>query len=208
MSFSVNLRNVGLRLRSGPHPTTVEDVENYVDFLDVVFQRSSRKVADPIFVFGYTFENWIAASGETQLSKPDNDRLMWAIGQEAPQVYFPSNRADARMVSAGWMELLYGRPISSTRMKVIPMPFGVDLKADLYLPLTFQGKLPLVIWLHPFSPTARVIHGMRKLRFEELTRRGICGPCIRSDWFGTRVEHAKNSLIGILTGLLLGKMAR
>ena len=50
-------------------------------------------------------------------------------------------------VFAGWMELLYERPLKSPLMKSIPIPFGVDLKADVYLPVKSEGKRPLVIWL-------------------------------------------------------------
>ena len=64
---------------------------------------------------------------------------------------FPGESPEHIMVSAGWMELLYERPLKSPLMKSIPIPFGVDLKADVYLPVKSEGKRPLVIWLHPFS---------------------------------------------------------
>ena len=41
---------------------------------------------------------------------------------------FPGESPEHIMVSAGWMELLYERPLKSPLMKSIPVPFGVDLK--------------------------------------------------------------------------------
>lgn len=119
---------------------------------------------------------------------------------------FPiKRRAHDVMPSAGWLELLYQRPIDSKRMKAIPVPFGVDLKADLYLPLKFDGKLPLVIWLHPFSYSTGYSR-YAKAPFEELVRRGYGVLAFDQIGFGTRAEHAKDFYRRYPKWSLLGKM--
>lgn len=197
-------QKLGLRLRTGPHPTTAGDIEAYVDFLDAAFGRTSEPAPAPTFVFGYTFENWKRVSGETSASKPAQDKLKWALGDEPPQVPFPKT-AKHGLVSAGWMELLYGRPIKSETMKALPVAYGVDLKADLYLPLNFTGELPLVVWLHPFAYGTGYSR-YAKVPFEELTRRGYAVLAFDQIGFGTRVEHAKEFYHRYPKWSLLGKM--
>jgi dienelactone hydrolase len=199
-------QNIGLRQRVGAHATTAGDIEDYIDFLDVVFARRSDDAAEPKLIFDYTFENWKLASGETSATKPMADALTWAIGPEPPQVEFPTKRrAPDVMPSAGWMELLYRRPIDSKRMKAIPVPFGVDLKADLYLPLNFDEKLPIVIWFHPYSYSTGYSR-YAKAPFEELVRRGYGVLAFDQIGFGTRVEHAKDFYRRYPKWSLLGKM--
>jgi dienelactone hydrolase len=197
--------NVGLRLRTGPHPTTAGDIEAYLDFLDIAFGRGPNRTLTPTFVFGYTFDGWKTQSGETSVSKPEGDKIRSALGPEPAQVPFPAKSPEHIMVSAGWMELLYGRPLTSTVMKAIPVPFGVDLKADLYLPVRSEGKRPLVIWLHPFSYSTGYSR-YAKAPFEDLTRRGYAVLAFDMIGFGTRVEHAKDFYLRYPQWSLLGKM--
>jgi dienelactone hydrolase len=197
--------NVGLRLRTGPHPTTAGDIEVYLDFLDNAFTRKSGRFPAPTFVFGYTFDGWKAASGENSLTKPEGNKLAWALRPEPPQVPFPSKSPEHIMVSAGWMELLYGRPLKSKVMKSVAVPFGVDLKADLYLPVKSEGKLPIVVWLHPFSYSTGYSR-YAKAPFEELTARGYGVLAFDQIGFGTRVEHAKDFYRRYSNWSLLGKM--
>lgn len=200
-------QHVGLRLRAGPHPTTVGDIEADLDFIDGVFGRTSSpaRVSELTFVFGYTFEGWKTTSGEQSVSTPESDKLTWALGPEPPQVAFPGSSPKHIMVSAGWIDEFLHRPLASTRMKSSELAFGVDLKADLYLPLTTPGKLPLVIWLHPFSyPTGYSRYA--KKPFEELTGRGYAVLAFDQIGFGTRSEHAKDFYRRYPRWSLLGKM--
>lgn len=198
--------HLGLRLRAGPHPTTAGDIEAYVDFLDSVFGRTSTPfapIADPTFVFGYTFENWKKQSGETATSQPAGDKLQWALGQEPPQVPLPKEKRG--MVSAGWIDMLDQRPIQSKVMRAAKLAYGVDLKADLYLPLQHEGKIPLVVWLHPFAYNTGYSRDAKQ-PFEELTRRGYGVLAFDQIGFGTRVEHAKDFYRRYPKWSMLGKM--
>jgi pimeloyl-ACP methyl ester carboxylesterase len=108
-------------------------------------------------------------------------------------------------VSAGWLDSFYARPIRSGVMKAVSVPFGIDLKADLYTPVNFTGKLPVVIWLHPFSYSTGYSRDA-KPAFEELTRRGYAVLAFDQIGFGTRVEHAKDFYRRYPEWSLLGKM--
>jgi cephalosporin-C deacetylase-like acetyl esterase len=106
--------NLAIRLRNGEHGTGARDIEDYVDFFDYVFKRSSHKQENRL-LYNYTFENWQARSKEKidPLSYPrkgiDNletdaggkiisaqdwkdkktaiqKQLRWALGDEPPGV--------------------------------------------------------------------------------------------------------------------------
>lgn len=194
---------LGLRLRVGPHPTTAGDIETYVDFLDSVFGRSSQPIAPPGFVFDYTFENWKKESKETAPSKPGTDKLEWALGSEPAQVPFPAGKRGH--VSMGWMQEFFRRPIASKVMRAESVAFGVDLMADLYLPMHVEGKLPVVVWLHPFAYNTGYSR-YAKMPFEELTRRGYAVLAFDQIGFGTRVKHAKEFYRRYPKWSMLGKM--
>lgn len=195
---------VGLHLRAGYHATTAGDIEAYIDFLDAAFGRNSHPIPSSKVVFGYTFENWKRASGEAEASAPIGDNLAWAIGPEPAQVSFPPDYGSHVLTAPGWMELLY-QPVKGQKMRSIPVPFGVDLRADLYLPLQYTGKLPLVVWLHPFTYTTGYA-GDAQGPLEELTRRGYAVLTFDQIGFGTRVEHAREFYQRYPKWSLLGKM--
>jgi len=196
---------VGLRLRAGPHPTTAGDIEAYLDFLDFAFGRNDARAPEPTFIFGYTFDKWKTAEASKMQRFTGGDALRWALGSEPSQTPFPVAGPEHASVSAGWLDSFYERPIRSRTMKGTAVPFGIDLKADLYTPLSFTGKLPAVIWLHPFSYSTGYSR-YAKLAFEELTRRGYAVLAFDQIGFGTRVEHAKDFYRRYPEWSLLGKM--
>ncbi|MEO6829028.1 MAG: alpha/beta fold hydrolase [Acidobacteriaceae bacterium] len=55
--------NVWINLRDGRHPTTVEDVEQFMDFLDSMFGRKQYPKSET-WILGYTFEGWQEVSQE------------------------------------------------------------------------------------------------------------------------------------------------
>lgn len=168
-------QNVWLQLRDGEHETTAGDVENFIDFFDAVFGRRAHAKIET-WVHGYTFDEWRQLSGENIAAAPypvshfnpaDNaaarrKRIEWALGEEPPGV----NRLTVSMLPTsgtgdGWLAGLFKRPgadaaargrVMKEGMGWAEIPFGDDLKADLFYPADKPaGKWPVVIWLHPYS---------------------------------------------------------
>ncbi|HEX7359194.1 MAG TPA: alpha/beta fold hydrolase [Bryobacteraceae bacterium] len=195
---------LGLHLRAGEHPTTAGDIEVYLDFFDGVFGRKAF-TSPRTFIFGYTFDDWKKSSGENAASGPSGDSLRWALGTEPPQVPYPTPLPKLNLVTDGWISILDKRPIKSPVMKAIGVPFGIDLKADLYLPHNESGKFPLVIWLHPYSYNTGYSRYARA-PFEELVRRGYAVLAFDQIGFGTRVLYAKEFYRRYPKWSMLGKM--
>lgn len=196
---------IGLRLRTGAHATTAGDIEAYIDFLDAVFGRSSEEVAAPTLVRGYSLEGWRTISREREPAVIPGNKMRWLLGEEPPQVPFPLQPPKHMTVSDGWVRSIYKLP-SGPGMRQVSIGFGVDLKADIFLPVKpVSGKLPLVIWLHPFS-YATGYNRFVEEPFRELTKRGYAVMAFDQIGFGTRVEHAKDFYRRYPSWSLLGKM--
>lgn len=189
--------HIGLSLREGEHATTAEDIERYVDFFDSVFQRSARKPPEDI-VLGYTYDGWRKLAGAVlqppQRSAPMDERLKWALGDEPAGVSFPNaiSLPARAMTSAGPLELLYGRPLRIDGAKYFALPFGDDLKGDLYMPDPApKQKVPVVIWLHGYSHATGYSRYGRPFIAEYL-KRGIAVFTFDQIGYGTRVHSMKN----------------
>lgn len=92
------------------------------------------------------------------------DRIRWAVGNEPPGLTLPSpdqSRANGQQ-SSGWRGDLIRRPVDTWPfMQTDRIQFGDDLSGELYSPNAIRvgtppvippfTKVPLVIWLHPFS---------------------------------------------------------
>lgn len=55
--------NLAIRSRYGKHSVSARDMEDYIDFFDYVFERSTRKPENRLF-YKYSFEEWAKQSGE------------------------------------------------------------------------------------------------------------------------------------------------
>lgn len=55
--------NLAIRSRYGLHGVCARDIEDYIDFFDYVFGRTSHKQANRLF-YDYSFEKWLGLSGE------------------------------------------------------------------------------------------------------------------------------------------------
>jgi pimeloyl-ACP methyl ester carboxylesterase len=55
--------NLWLHLRDGEHPTTVVNVEQFIDFFDTVFRRQHHSKSQTL-ILGYRFEDWQKISKE------------------------------------------------------------------------------------------------------------------------------------------------
>jgi dienelactone hydrolase len=128
---------IWLHLRAGEHPTTAGDIENFIDFLDTVFQRKPYPKWET-WTHGYTFDGWRKLTGETvdplkysklevgaalkSVSTPQAWRekketfrrnLSWALGEEPAGLQFPARKelaGRAPMTNSGWLAGLFNRP--------------------------------------------------------------------------------------------------
>ena len=217
---------VGLHLRAGEHPTTAGDIENFVDFFDGVFGRKAFERPEKM-VSGYTFSRWREIDreeshppksprrrpGEGLSGASIRERIRWTLGETPAGVRFPARKTLAAgrvMTSDGWLAGLYNRPVKGEGMAAVALPFGDDLKADLYYPAEGDGKpkggkWPVVIWLHPYS-YATGYSRYARAPFTALTKRGFAVLAFDQIGFGTRVEHARGFYERYPRWSLLGKM--
>jgi dienelactone hydrolase len=203
---------VGLWLRPGEHPTAAEDIEVFVDFFDSVFGRSTRPVPRTR-LHEYSFDGWRKLSGETidpvKLDLPSDfrQRVRWLLGDEPAGVPFPARRTleGRTMNNEGWLAALYGRPFRADSIKNFDIGFGDDLKADLYVPAKTGGKLPVVVWLHPYAyPTGYSRY--TRPTFLALTEMGYAVLAFDQIGFGTRIHQAQRFYERYPHWSLLGKM--
>ncbi len=195
---------VGLSLRAGEHATTAGDIENYIDFFDLVFGRRTGKPPET-WILGYSYDDWLKRSGEARPQKPVT--LEWLLGEEPASLPFPAI-AEAKtgaMTSEGWLGTLYQRPLKVKGAVSRALPFGDDLKGDLYLPEGRSGKLPVVVWLHPYSHATGYSRNSRPV-IEQMVSRGFAVLCFDQIGFGTRVEHSRDFYERYPKWSLLGKM--
>ena len=100
------------------------------------------------------------------------------------------------------------------------IPFGDDLKADLFYPADKPaGKWPVVIWLHPYSVSERMVHrvavGVHRgrttgsssgRRFPAFVKRGFAVLAFDQIGFGARVRDARDFYRRYPKWSLMGKM--
>jgi dienelactone hydrolase len=196
---------LGLSLRPGEHPTTAEDIERYVDFFDGVFGRNNfvPPRASLIPVAPQPVDTNIPAR-----TAAVQDRMKWLLGDEPPVVPFPvrPKLGPSAMTNEGWLGTLFGRPLKIEGARAYPLPFGDDLKGDLYMPDPLPaGPVPAVVWLHPYayatgysryaSPTIKMLTsaGYAVLAFDQIG-------------FGTRIQQGTRFYERYPRWSLLGKM--
>jgi dienelactone hydrolase len=194
-------QNIGLSLRAGEHPTTAGDIERYIDFFDSVFGRK-RFPKQETWINGYVYSAPHAPATPSGVK----ERICWLLGDEPPGVRFPvKKQAGHALTNEGWLGMLFKRPIEAPGVTAAALPFGDDLKGDLYLPASAKGKAPAVIWLHPYSHATGYSRNARPY-IQALTKRGFAVLCFDQIGYGTRVEHAKDFYRRYPEWSLMGKM--
>jgi pimeloyl-ACP methyl ester carboxylesterase len=198
---------LGLALRAGEHPTTAEDIESYVDFFDSAFGRSKRP---PPRTNLHPFR-WADWRRRVSIPPPPKgsvqDRVRWLLGEEPPVVPFPVRETvEGRpLTNAGWLGILYERPIKVDGVVSHALGFGDDLSGDLYMPSKAGGKTPVVIWLHPFAyPTGYSRYA--KQTIADLTGMGYAVFAFDQIGFGSRLPQAVRFYDRYPNWSLMGKM--
>jgi dienelactone hydrolase len=151
--------------------------------------------------------------------------ILWALGEEPAGLPFLPVQELPASPAVFWiyspndnpLALLFGRPLIRPRMQSTILPFGDGLRGDLYYPVGIDGqpkpgRLPVVVWLHPYSYTtgySRVSGRMPPFlgaSFESLTRRGFAVLAFDQLGFGTRVLDARQFYEQYPKWSLMGKM--
>lgn len=157
------------------------------------------------------------------------NRIHWALGEEPPALpplplrELPAAPPD----TAHWLEGLFRRPSSdrAARMKLeasgiglAEIPYGDGLKADLFFHLAKKGRLPLVVWLHPYSyqagwsiaspwmATGVSYRVEQRPSFPALIERGFAVLAFDQIGFGMRVRDARDFYTRYPKWSLMGKM--
>ncbi|MDZ4797905.1 MAG: dienelactone hydrolase family protein [Bryobacteraceae bacterium] len=196
---------LALSLRAGEHATTAEDIEEYVDFFDSVFGRSTRPVVrTELAPRPFT-------APKAPQPPPASDvagNIRWALGDAPPEVPFPNRKtlAGRGMTTEGWLGMLYNRPLAGKGFKAVALPFGDDLKADVYVPDPLPvGKMPVVIWLHAFSHATGYSRDIRPF-IELATSKGFAVLAYDQIGYGSRIHQATRFYERYPNWSLLGKM--
>ncbi|HUQ90720.1 MAG TPA: alpha/beta fold hydrolase [Bryobacteraceae bacterium] len=158
------------------------------------------------------------------------EQIQWALGEEPPAApNWQAQRMSLEVSSSeGWLAGLFGRPsanastrdrISKEGMDWMEVGFGDGLKGDLFLPSNRKGeKLPVVVWLHPFSyqygwsisspwtSTGSDYRLNQRPSFPELTKRGFAVFAFDQIGFGARVRDAREFYARYPKWSLMGRM--
>jgi cephalosporin-C deacetylase-like acetyl esterase len=208
---------VAVRFRWGKHGISARDIEDYIDFFDYCFGRTSQKPPNKLY-YDYTFADWQKLSGEKvdinsyqpkdwKNNKADiQKQIRWLLGDEPAGVTNPGPKVFANIpatdneYSGDYLARVIGRPKSggSVRRMVFGMLFGADngfgdyLEGNLYYPADAnKGKLPVIIWLHEYSyPTG---FGRRSEDvINKFVEKGFGVFLFDQIGFGTRIEEGVN----------------
>lgn len=227
---------LNLRYRPGGHETRVEDIENYLDWLDTVFGRAEFPFPS-VAVFP-TYEQWQALSGEQidpkkfptngiadLLMSPEETaiktarqwqakrgdiqrRMVWSLGNAPPFAESGpgSYGAETRPTAA-----LLGRADPPKDLQKQSINFGNYIAGDLYFPTNADktgGKLPAVIWLHPISVPTGYVPGYRRGEAPHLAmaRQGMAVFAFDQIGNGARLPEVKSFYTRYPRWSLLGKM--
>jgi dienelactone hydrolase len=208
---------LGVRFRDGEHGVSERDIEAYMDWLDIQFNRKKLPWDNKLF-YNYSFEKWKAESNENIDLKdfPDrSEKKSLAVGEEWEQ-----KKADIQKqinwilgdepagVSAGKIENLSNREdyvssfINRPRVKngkkenIAPYnAIGDYLYGALYYPTDKQGgmvtgpngKMPVVIYLHKYANTG--YDASLNALFDNILSKGIAVLAMDLIGYGTRIEE-------------------
>jgi len=172
-----------------------------------------------------------------QTKRSIRKRISWVLGEEPPGFPIPPiSKVVGRRGLGGrhWLSPLLNRPVGgpeATAPQRRPLdgmgdgilPYGDDLRGDLFYPLGSDGKpkagkWPVVIWLHPYSYhygwsagypwTSKVSDYMADLRpsFGSLTGKGFAVFAFDQLGFGTRILDGRQFYQRYPRWSLMGKM--
>ncbi|MFO1448957.1 MAG: prolyl oligopeptidase family serine peptidase [Opitutaceae bacterium] len=193
---------LALRHRPFSHATRVQDIEAYLDWLDLRFGRGRiDPTTPPLYP---TYADWQRASRELidparlplAASADVRTRVAWLLGEAPPLA--PTRPDPYGSEPEHWAQMLYRGPLPKEVEKV-SLNFGHYLAGDLYRPAVVPGasavKLPAVIWLHPHSVPFGYIPAYgaidRRL-YQDWVKAGFAAFCFDQVGTGSRIEEFRH----------------
>jgi pimeloyl-ACP methyl ester carboxylesterase len=156
-------------------------------------------------------------------------RIEWALGETPPWVTrVVATKLPSGGTGDGWLSGLFKRPGSDANARAglarsgmgwAELPFGDDLKADLFYPAAKPaGKWPVIVWLHgysyqngwsvasPWQPTGADYRLEQRPSIPDLVNRGFAVLAFDQIGFGARVRDARDFYRRYPKWSLMGKM--
>jgi pimeloyl-ACP methyl ester carboxylesterase len=208
-----------LRYRQGGHEIQAEDIEAYMDWLEVQFRRNTNAVASrPIYP---TYADWLRLSRESihpmeypsagltglltttggnpvltpaqwQAKRMEiRRRIEWGLG-ESPAIENGA-MATSEAEPSHRAELLR-RNYSPLGVVKTNLVFGNAVCGDLYYPegaADSKQKIPVIIWVHPVSNSSGYVAGYRRGEAVHLAlaRAGFAVFCFDQIGHGSRLQE-------------------
>ncbi len=234
-SFLGAANNLQLLYRPGGHSTRAEDIERYLDWLDVQFGRGTFDIGDePIYP---TYDDWLEASGETidpkgfparvyndlllyKKNKPIASidewrdkrqwlirRVQWGLGEAPPLAQDDGGTYGSEPEYASVMLWRFKKQRGIEKRK---LNFGNYVSGNLFFPEGADQddkKIPGIIWLHPLScPSGYHAGYFRGQQFHHtLAKEGFAVFTFDQIGHGLRVEEASSFYQRYPQWSLLGK---
>lgn len=158
---------LGIRLRDGDHGVSARDIESYLDWLDVQFDRTAASWENEL-VYNYSFEDWMELSGEEidPVSFPEieeplgmeaeteedwererdaiQEQIDWVLGEEPAGV--PAEPIRGLSGRVDYIDNLISRPSVSNGRRENISPYnalGDYLYGALYYPTDDDGEMEI-----------------------------------------------------------------
>jgi len=199
----------------------------YHDYSFAQWQRTSREEIDPLDHPEKGIDDLLYSAEGRQIETVQQwtkkqplvrERIHWSLGEAPPGITNLGPRefaVAARRPRPDYISATIGR-VSPTptmgKLNISPyLSFGEYLRGDLYFPKKAneekpEGKLPVVIWLHPFAHNPGYGNGAYPPPAAALTKMGFAVLGFDQIGFGTRVAEGANFYKRYSNWSLMGKM--
>ncbi len=206
---------LGIRFRDGVHAVSARDLEAFMDWLDIQFDRKDLPWENRL-VYNYNFEEWKTKSNEKfeiaafpdrsgpLIAKTDwksereqiREKTKWLLGVEPPGI--SASKIEGLGSNQDYVSSFINRPrVTHGKMRTIA-PYnaiGDYLYGSLYYPTAAEdkprtnssGKMPVVIFLHKYANTGFDVSLSRL--FDSILSKGIAVLSMDLIGYGARIEE-------------------
>lgn len=209
--------NLRIMYRPAGHETWPTIIERYVDWCDLHFGRGDYSFPERL-IHPHDWEAWAAAQDGLQMpdAAPLGDRAALATAVQTMLGEMPPtapNPASTYGEDPDHIEATLSRGTPPPDVVKRDLVFGDYINADVYLPKRAEDAaepLPVVLWLHPLSPSKGYVAAYRRGEQFHLTlaRAGFAVFCFDQIGNGRRIEEVEGFYDKYPRWSLLGHMVR